>query len=380
MVVVRDGRIASVASRPTDWRPPAGARLLDLAGCSLTPGLIDTHVHLAFEGSDGAAIRAFAASASEDELLDATRRNAAAALRGGVTTVRDCGAPGTSALEIRRQIAAGETPGPRVVACGRPITTPTGHCHWMGLHASTADELRSAVRELARDGVDAIKVMVTGGMMTPGNDPYASQFAPEALAAAVEEAHELALPVAGHVLCAAGVRDALNAGIDTIEHCWTITGARQDYDPALGEAMARSGTFGSVTAHSALRALLAPGDHGELRRRLEPHRRLHAAGVRLVAHSDAGTPGTRFDEFPLTIEAFMWGIEVTMSEAVRAATQTAADALGLGADVGSVAPGHRADLVAFDGDLRSDPRALRRVRSVIQDGRVVVPETSEAAG
>jgi imidazolonepropionase-like amidohydrolase len=214
-------------------------------------------------------------------------------------------------------------------------------------------------------------------MMTPGSDPYTPQFAPEDLAAAVDEAHALGLRVAGHVLCSAGLRDALAAGVDTIEHCWTITGAGQDYDPALPEAMARSGSFGSVTAHWALRSLLEPDDRAELRRRLEPHRQLHAAGVPLVAHSDAGTPGTRFDEFPLTVEAYLHGIDVTMSEAVRAATATAADALGLAEEIGAVAPGRRADLVAFDGDLRTDPRALRRVRRVVQEGRVVVSDTDE---
>ena len=377
VVALRNGRIASVTSRPRGWRPDAGARVLDLTGCSLTPGLIDTHVHLAMKGEDGPAIREFAASASEAEVLDAMRENAIAALRGGVTTARDCGAPGASALQMRRLIAAGEAPGPRLIACGRPITTPTGHCHWMGLHATTAPELLAAVRELAREGVDAIKVMVTGGMMTPGSDPYMPQFAARDLAEAVAEAHAFGLPVAGHVLCAEGLRDALAAGIDTIEHGCTITGARQDYDPALAAEMAAKGTFGSVTAHWALRALLEPGDHAELRRRLEPHRRMHAAGVRLVAHSDAGTPGTRFDEFPLSVEAYLHGIDVTMAEAVQAATQTAADALGLGHEIGTVAPGYRADLVAFDGDLRTDPRALRRLRRVIQDARVVIPDTDE---
>lgn len=378
-ITLREGRIETVVARAAGWRPPDDLELVDCEGASVAPGLIDTHVHLAFEGATSDEIVAFAGSAGPDELRAAMCRHAAEALRAGVTTVRDCGAPGRSSIELRDLLAAGAVPGPSLVACGRPITTPTGHCHWMGVHAQTAPELCAAVRELVTDGADAVKVMVTGGMMTAGSDPYVPQYAAEELTAAVAEAHAHGRRVAGHVLCAAGLRVALAAGVDTVEHGYTITGGRQDDDPALAAAMAAAGTFGSVTAHWALRALVEAGKVDELRRRLAPHRGMYAAGVRMVAHSDAGTPRTRFDEFALSVEAFREGMDVSVSRAIQAASATAAEALGLAGEVGRVAPRLRADLLVADGDLRTDPRALRRVRRVIQGGRTTVVDGAFAA-
>jgi imidazolonepropionase-like amidohydrolase len=165
---------------------------------------------------------------------------------------------------------------------------------------------------------------------------------------------------------------AIDAGIDTIEHGWTITASRQDVDESLAAAMASAGITGSVTAHVALRTLLQEGDLDALRLRLAAHRRFRAAGVRLVVHSDAGTPGTLFSDFALSVEAFMAGLQTTMTEAIEAATALPAEALGLADDLGTVESGKWADIVAVEGDLRGDPRALRRVQTVVLGGREVV--------
>jgi imidazolonepropionase-like amidohydrolase len=208
-------------------------------------------------------------------------------------------------------------------------------------------------------------------MMTPGSDPYTAQYSQRELEALVAEAHGLDRRVAAHVLCAKGLRYAVAAGIDTIEHGWTITGARQDLDDELAVRMIAAGAIGSVTAHHALRALLREGDLEELRRRLAGHRRFRDAGVRLVVHSDAGTPGTAFGDFAESVEVFALGLDATIGEAIAAATSTAAAALGIEADTGTIAPGMRADLLAVEGDLREDGRALRHVARVIRDGRTV---------
>jgi imidazolonepropionase-like amidohydrolase len=365
-------RITSVEQRTRRWRPPADTAVHDLTGCSLLPGLIDTHVHLALVGNSADEQIALVRSASEDELLAGMRLHAEEALRAGQTTIRDCGSPGGTALGARRACESGEWLGPRLLVAGRPITTATGHCHWMGLVAQDSDEVRAAVRELVDEGVDFIKVMATGGMMTPGSDPYRPQYSQVELDALVTEAHRLSRRVAAHVLCAAGLRLALNAGVDTIEHGWTITGRRQDIDDELALRMARDGAIGSVTAHHALRTLLRDGEVGELRSRLAGHRRFRERGVRLVVHSDAGTPGTAFGAFAESVEVYRVGLETSLSEAIAAATSTAAAALGIESEIGAVKPGLRADLLAVEGDLREDPLGLRRVRRVIRDGRSLV--------
>jgi imidazolonepropionase-like amidohydrolase len=368
VVVVRDGRIASVGDRV-----PRGVPAVDLAGCTLLPGLVDSHVHLALRAElPTDETIAFAQTASEDELLAAMRRQAEEALRAGQTTLRDCGAPSRVALAAREACGRGDWLGPRLLVAGRPVTIATGHCHWMGLVATGADGLRAAVEELVEEGVDFVKVMATGGMMTAGSDPYTPQYSQEELAALADEAHARGRRVAAHVLCAAGLRLALAAGIDTIEHGWTITGERQDVDDSLAAAMAASPAMGSVTAHHALRSLLREGDLAALRDRLAWHRRFRDAGVRLVVHSDAGTPGTAFGDFAESVEVYMLGLDTSVAEAVAAATSTAAAALGLERETGTVAPGLVADLLAVEGDLRADVRALRRVRRVIRDGRTVV--------
>jgi imidazolonepropionase-like amidohydrolase len=371
-VVVEGTRIADVVERTDRWQPPSGASVLDFSGCAVLPGLIDAHVHLALEGATGADAIAFARSASDAQLVDAMRRHASEAMLGGVTAVRDLGSPRQSGVDFRAERARGELIAPRLVVAGRPITTPTGHCNWMGLIAETAPELRGAVNELADEGVDVIKVMATGGMMTPGSDPYHAQYTAEELAALVREAHERGRPVAAHVLCTAGLLNAIAAGVDTIEHGWTITGREQDDSEEAVRQLAEARILSSVTAHSALRGLLLAGEHDELRRRLEPHRRLRAAGVEMLVHSDAGTPGTSFRDFALSVEAYMVGMQVTLSEAVRAATMLPARAIGLPDEVGVVEQGRLADLLVVRGDPRDNPSALRQVERVLQGGRTLV--------
>jgi imidazolonepropionase-like amidohydrolase len=195
------------------------------------------------------------------------------------------------------------------------------------------------------------------------------------LTPAVARAHALGLRVAAHALCTEGVRIAARSGVDTIEHGWTITGRRQDFEPSVVTEVKASGAFGSVTTHDSLRDLVpssgASGDVEELRRRLVPHRALGDVGVPMVVHSDAGPGPTRFDDFAASIRCYAFGMEVTAVEAIRAATGTAAAALGLVGAIGTVEPGAVADLVLVDGDPTVDLPTRERVRRVILGGRTV---------
>ena len=370
-VTLERGRIVLVEPRGARWRRPSHT-VRDWAGCTIVPGLIDSHCHLALdpqlEVDDSVT---FVTCSPAEEIVELMRSNARAAARSGVTTMRDCGSPGLTGVTMRRIASQARGEYPRLLVSGRPITTPAGHCNWMGLIAASPDQLRAAVTALAEEGVDFVKVMATGGMMTASSDPYAAQYTAEELAELVVEARRRAKRVAAHALSPAGVRVAVAARVDTLEHCVSTQSERQAFDPALGPAIAAAGIIVGVTAHGPLRALLRAGDTDAIRRRLAPHRDLRAAGVELTVHSDAGTPRSRFDGMAESIEIFQVGLGTTTTEALRAATTSAAAALGMDAEIGSVAAGRRGDLAVLDGDLRGDIRALRRVVATAHDGAFV---------
>lgn len=364
-ITIADGAIVDVTSRGPGWALPSGATQIAQDGATVLPGLIDSHVHLAFSYPDQAT--------SPAEHLAMATANARAALAGGVTTLRDLGSCDGAALAVRDAIRAGDLVGPRVLAADVPLTTPAGHLHWFGHVAAGPDALRAAVDAVADAGGDVIKLMVTGGNSTPGSDPYTPQYSIAEVRAVAAAAHDRGLRVAAHVLCTDGVRTAVAGGVDTIEHGWTITGKRQDFTSDIVALVLASGAMASVTAHEDLRALVRsgdPADLAELRRRLHPHRALHDAGVPMVVHSDAGPGPTRFDAFAESVLAFHHGMEVRPQQAIAAATSLPARALGLDHQVGTVAPGMIADLLVVDGDAGRDPAALSHIRAVLIAGRV----------
>lgn len=377
------GRIAAVEVRTESWRPPTGVTLLDRRGCTLLPGLIDSHVHLAMTPEPAWPPHRLPADRAEDGWLMAGMQRAQAALAAGITTIRDCGSASLVNIALRESRDAGLWTGPRIVACGLPLTTTAGHLHRIGLRCDSGDELRRGVRWNAERHADFIKVALTGGMSTPGSVPSRLQYSCQELRVAVEDAHRLGLRVAAHVLSSAGVRTAVAAEVDTVEHCWTVTGAPQDFDPAAVEEMARSRSMGSVTAHRHLRELLpkdgSDGDIATLRRRLEPHRALCAAGVPMVVHSDSDGVKNRFGEFARSLEVFKIGMDVATPAAVAAATGLAAEAVGM-REIGSLRSGQLADVLVVDGRLSSDIRSLGHVRDVFLGGEPVVLSGRLCAG
>jgi imidazolonepropionase-like amidohydrolase len=377
-VTIAGERIAAVESCGPDWRPPDQAHTVDCGDRTLLPGLIDSHVHLTMGG--GATTRENVERLQREDrdmLVLRAIANAQAVLRGGVTTARDCGGRDLVMVAVRRALERGLFTGPRLLVAGMPVTPTAGHCFWMGLQADTTDEVRRAVRWLCEQDVDFIKVMATGGMMTPGSNPWMAQYSVDDLRVVVDEAHRLGRHVAAHVLSSPGLANVLAAGVDTVEHVYSITGARQDYDPSLADRMARQGLFGSVTAHDGLRSLLPDQPQGDLellRLRLTVHRRLREAGVRLLLHSDATGPPTAFDSFGLGVEVLVRGMDVPLHEAIHACTGLAAEALGVAGETGSIAPGKRADLVLLDGDPTVDLTAMRRIYKVFRNGELVVQD------
>ncbi|MFN8518613.1 MAG: amidohydrolase family protein [Chloroflexota bacterium] len=368
VTVVLDGqRIAAVVE---DGAALPAELVVERVPGTLVPGFVDPHLHLAFSEADAPRL-------SREAALALATRHAEELLLGGVTTARDLGVPHGVSREVRERVTAGAAHGPRLLVAIQPVTRADGHCHWFGRHAGDRDAIRREVGRLAAEGADVIKVMVTGGMSTPGSRPGVPQYATAEVRAAVETAHAAGLRVAAHVLGSAGVRVAIDAGVDTLEHGWTVTGGDQQFDPAMVPDIAASGIVASVTAHEKPRQLLPgeltpTGDLAELRRRLTPHRVVAAAGVPFMVHSDCGPYHTRYDRFGLSIRVFHEGMGVPVERAIAAATSVPAKALGLGDSVGAVAPGRRADLVLLDGDPTRDPGALTRVVRVLLGGRVAV--------
>jgi imidazolonepropionase-like amidohydrolase len=381
LVLVDEGRITDVDTTGAD--PPEGAELVDLGEATLLPGLIDSHTHLVLDASNDPV--GHLADVDDDALLEQCRAAAQAALAAGITTIRDLGDRRFVTLRLREELAAHPTQGPQLLVSGPPITTPGGHCWFLGGEAAGIQGVREAVRALAARGVDVVKVMVTGGNLTPGSVLWQSQYGPAELRAAAEEAHRAGLAVTGHAHGAQGIADAVAAGFDGIEHGLSLTADGVRQDPAVVDQLAARRVVVSVTgAQNQPLGQPPPGMEpgSDLARRFEALAkqmeqfvagvlRLRAAGVPLTMSSDAGIgPHKPHDVLP-------WGPGLasmtgfTGAEALRMVTSVAADACRVGDRKGRIAPGYDADLLAVDGDPLTDPNAVREVVAVFRAGQRV---------
>jgi imidazolonepropionase-like amidohydrolase len=292
-------------------------------------------------------------------------------VRAGITTARDLGGGEFGELELRDAINAGVHIGPRLLCAAQPITSPRGHCFFWGGEAATLAEAEMVLeRQIAR-GADLIKVMATGGNMTPGSDPVAAQFDAETLAALVALARKHGRHVAAHCHGTAGIRNAVSAGVATIEHCsWRgVEGTGTDFDPELAAALATRGVFVSPTLNSGWRRHIGRDLEARLRAN---YAQMRSAGVRLIASTDAGIPGVVHTDLPSALATFSHFAGLTPVETLRAATSDCAEALGLGRTVGVLAPGFAADLLLVEGDPLTDLAVLTKPAAVFKDGRTVV--------
>jgi imidazolonepropionase-like amidohydrolase len=368
-VLVDRGRFAWLG--PNEQAPTvAGHSVVDAGGFSLLPGLINSHVHLCADGAGD-----FAAQIRGDSVPMATLRAATMAestLRSGVTGVRDCGAGSGIVLELARAIEDGLVTGPRVVAAGRVITVTGGHCHFIGREADGVDAVRRATRAELKEGAAFIKVMATGGVLTPGVDPEHTALQREELATVTTEAHNAGRRVAAHAIGNAGIRNALLAGVDSIEH-----GMHLD-DPTLQLALDQ-GAFLVPTLLAVARIVSAEADippwivakaEREAERGRESFVAAVRSGMKIAAGTDAGTPYNHHDELAREL-ALMVDLGLTPAEAIVAATRNAAENMDMLHAIGTVEVGKLADLILVDGDPTQDITALSRVALVAKNGAVV---------
>ncbi len=359
-VLVEAGRISRVSAEGSGAVPPEGAVVIDVAGHTVLPGLIDAHVHLT--SSDGR------------DPVPAMGHLLAA----GITTVRDLGAVGRSLEELRERAARGEVETPRLVLCGQVISAVCpGAVAFPGMYREVtgADDARVAVNEQAARGADVIKVMSTGALTVAGEDIRPAQLSVEEVTAIVEEGHRLGLPVASHAEGAAGVRISVEAGADTIEH-----GEESYLLPDVLDEMAARGVilvptlsvFDYVVESDAFPAWMRERARGlgeQARRSVEAASR-HGVGIAMGA--DAPPQGGNAQELVRLADAGL-----TAGEAIAAATSVAARACRIDDLVGTVEPGKVADLLVVDGDPLGDVRLLadhRAISLVLREGIVVTAD------
>ncbi|MEU6132325.1 amidohydrolase family protein [Saccharopolyspora sp. NPDC047091] len=372
-VLVDGARIAAVGPRE-QLRHREHAEHEHFPGATLLPGLINAHVHLVFDDTapDSATLVERVRTASDDELRAQAAEHARQALRSGVTTLRDCGDRGGITARLRDDIAAGHLPGPRLITTGPPLTVPAGHCWFLGGAAGTDAELREQVRRNARLGVDMIKVMASGGQITPGSAPsWQSQFDRDRLRLVVAEAEHRGLPVAAHAHGTTAIRDAVAAGVHTVEHCSWMTGPGEVHrDAATAAEMAARGVHACTASSRNWRRIidsLPPEVADRVYGRLPW---LAERGVGLITGTDAGLPSSPFDDLAGALELYVH-LGFTAEHVVEMATTTSAAALGLGEVTGRLAPGLDADLLVVDGDPRTGVAALGAVRAVLARGAAV---------
>jgi imidazolonepropionase-like amidohydrolase len=366
-VVVTDG------GRITEVRLGDHPGTVELIEGTLLPGLIDCHVHLCADAGPAALDRL--SKATPDGVNTTIENSLRAHLHAGVTTVRDLG-------DLHNAVLSRHARTPNVIASGTPLTTPGGHCWFLGGEVRGPDAVRRAVRDRVAAGADVVKVMASGGVFTPGTDTADTQFTDDELAAAVDEAHAHGLPVTAHAHAHAAVWQALRAGADGIEHCTSVTRSGAHVDDKLATALAASGvavcpTLGSDPAVVVPPEVLAMAERAGLTQAVlqDGVARLFRAGVRIVAGSDAGIgPAKPHGVLPRTLEEYVASGMDPVS-ALAAATVQAAKACGVLDRKGRIRPGHDADLLIVEGDPVADITALRRPVNVYLGGE---PITSAA--
>jgi imidazolonepropionase-like amidohydrolase len=363
-VLVSGDRVTWVGPHARAPRAARAARAVEREGATLTPGLIDCHVHLQFDGGADFAGEAAALTPARAALKSAA--NLRKHLDHGVTTVRDLGGMDAISCDVGRAVQEGSIEGPRVLAAGRALTITGGHGHNVAFarEVDGADAMRRAVREEIKAGALVIKVVASGGVLTPGIGATFVAYTPEELGAAVEEAHRWGRGVAAHAIGEEGIFNAVTAGVDSVEHCTHVS-------PRVAREMKARGTFRSPTI-SALRGMIDHADRvpayaitkaraleGEAR---ASQRRAVRAGIRHVCGTDAGTPFNPHGNAPNElIDMVAWGM--TPLAAMRAATSHGGELLRL-EGVGTVVAGAPADLVLYDANPVEDIEAVRTPRTV----------------
>lgn len=354
-----------------------GVRHVDLAGRTILPGFIDCHVHLTMRAEP--APTAIVAPIDRMVALMHASINALNTLHGGVTTVRDCGAPHAIDFALRRAAEEGLCLTPRLLLSGRALCMTGGHgWHLLGREVDGADQVRRAAREQIKAGADNVKLIASGGILTPGTNIGNPQFTVAEMQAAVEEAHAAGKTANAHAHGAEGIKRAAVAGVDSIEHCYFID--REGIDMMLARStvlVATSAAVRNVVSFGVAAGIprhIAEKAESAIHAHVSGFKAAHKAGVHLAMGTDSGVPFTRhgnnLDELQHLVE-----MGLSPQEAIRVATLDSARLLKLDDQIGSLDEGKNADLVVVDGNPLDDIAVLRvqdKIRRVVLNGQTAL--------
>src|SRR5437667_3613757 len=380
VVVIEGDKIVSVGPA-SEIKPSPNDTLIDLSNATVLPGLIDAHTHLTFNPQFG--YDTLAISVPREALIGA--HNARLTLEAGFTTVRNVGASGYSDVALRDAINAGDVPGPRMLVSGPALSITGGHCDNDLLpyeyHATSdgaadgIEQVQHKVREVIKYGADLIKVCASGGVLSKGDDPNASQYSLEEMKAIVADAHRLGRKVAAHAHGAQGVIWASEAGVDSVEHGHLMN------DAAIA-TLKKNGTYLVPTLYlvdwqreNAARANLP--DYAKRKMEMVSEvgknnaKKAFAAGVKIGLGTDAAVYPHGLNAHELAVYV---GLGMTPLQAIQSATINDADLLGWSDKTGTIEPGKWADIIAVDGDPLQDVTRLQHVKFVMKGGEVVKNE------
>jgi imidazolonepropionase-like amidohydrolase len=381
VILIRDNKVEAVGK---GLAIPAEGKVIDLSRMTVLPGLIDCHTHVADGASDNGEPLSQLKKTASQVVLESIP-NARTMLESGFTTVRDVGVyRALNDIALRDAIAKGYVEGPRMFVAGAYVTITGGAGAMTGFapdiqlpwdfhygEANSPWEVRQVIRKLAHDGVDHIKVLSSGAVLTHGSNPKSQEFTPEELQAAVDEASHFGLRVESHAHSAEGIKNAIRAGVASVEHATMIDdegialakakGTYLDMDIYDEECIQEAGRKGNIPKDF----LQHDAELGQIQR--DNFRKAVKAGVKMSFGTDAGVcPYDRsVRQFALMVKYGM-----TPMQAIQAATTSAVDLLGRSDVMGSIKPGRYADVIAVSGDPLQDISVLEHVQFVMKDGKV----------
>lgn len=368
-IVVEDGKIVATGQEAVQT---AASETIDGQGKVILPGLFDMHIHL---GMDGDA-DPFAEMAKETQASSAFRHqaNALKQLQSGVTSVRNLGSKWHVDLAYRNAVNVGLLTGPTVYGSGQPIVMTGGHGYPMASEADGEDEVRKAARQTLKQGADVLKLMATGGVMTPGVDPGSPQLSEKEMRAAVEEALHAGKTTASHAQGTQGIQNAVRAGITTIEHGIFLDDETIElmieYGTVLVPTLAapyyivQNADSGAIPPHAVKKAIFCLDAHQE------SFRKAVKAGVKIAAGTDAGTPFNLHGDFAKELE-LMHECGMPIRDIITSATYQAASALNVQDQSGSLEKGKVADFIVLSEDPEDNISAFRSVDAVYKGGTLV---------